>query len=241
MEYEINPAVFEDVIKALFDSNQKIIDKFANEYSKPLTDFSESFSKAYKKYLELERLIIKLGPTTRNAYIAGIVYLTLDNIFSSMKLLISGYQTASGNLYRQSMEGIVLAILCSVKGEVKIKTDKNKHKLIDFYASFLNDSKDTQSHKVVSILEFNHQDLGVNLKAITNLKKAISFYHKYSHPTQLSLGTTMTFTGTGESYFGGGFDTAKKDRYTKEIGHRTEFTDLMPNIIEVIISNTKKL
>lgn len=234
------PTKPEDIIKEIFDVNSEIIDNFSKHFSKELLDFAESFSEAYKKHLELDRLIT--GPANiQIAYVSGLVFTMLDNLLISVKLFVMGYSIPSGNLMRQVIESIPLMILCSLKDNIRIKTKKNKTKTIHFYTSFLNNKSEAQSHKAIHHLEMNYQDIGINKDAIDTLKKARKFYHNYSHPTQFSMTTKISSEIPNTSYIGGCFDNGKIEDYKKELVHRNNFCRIIPNIIDGLIISLKLL
>lgn len=230
----------EDIIREIFDVNSEIINDFSKHFSKELMDFADLFSEAYKRYLELDRLIT--GPANiQIAYVSGLVFMMLDNLLISVKLFVMGYQIPSGNLMRQVIESIPLMILCSLKDNIRIKIQKNKTKTIHFYTSFLKNKSEAHSHKAIHHLEMNYHDIGIKKDAIDILKKARKFYHNYSHPSQLTLATKISFETPDTSFIGGCFDNGKIDEYKKELVHKNNFCSIVPNIIEGLTISLKKL
>ncbi len=239
-EHHLNPTKPEEIVRELFNDNSGIINEFSKYFSKEILEFAELFSVAYKKYLELDRLLIGTE-NIQKAYTEGFAYLIYDNLLTSVKLFILGYQTPSGNLMRQAIESVALAILCSSKDEIEIKTRQNKIKRINFFEKFIKNKSEAKSHKAIEYLELNFNKLSVKKDAIDILKKSRSFFHNYSHPSQLSLSTTISFATPGKMFIGGCFDIGKMEEYKKELHHRINFCRILPNIIEGLIVKINKL
>ena len=126
----INPARPDEIVKEFYYDNSEVINEFTVHFSKEILEFAELFSEAYKKYLELNRLI-KDTENKQKAYVVGITYFLLDNLLTSVKLFIMGYAIPSGNLIRQVIESVALATLCSLKYKIQIS---NNIKLSKFSA-----------------------------------------------------------------------------------------------------------
>ena len=239
-EHFINPTNPEEIVKELFNENPEIVDEFSKRFSKEILEFAELFSAAYKKYLELNRLLIG-SENKQKAYVGGFTYLMCDNLLTSVKLFIMGYETPSGNLMRQVIESVALAILCSLKDDIKIRKKRGKLKNIHFYTSFIENKSEAKSHKAIQHLELNYQKLGIQKDAINALQKARKFFHNFSHPSQLSLATTISFDDPPKTFIGGSFDSGKIENYKKELMHRASFCRVLPNIIEGLIARVKEL
>ena len=233
----INPARPDEIVKELFHDNSEVLNEFLDQFSKELLEFAELFSEAYKKYLALDHLI-KDTENRQKAFVSGITYLLLDNLLTSEKLFIMGYQIPSGNLMRQVIESIALATLCSLKDKIRISTKK---KDIHFYTSFINHKSEAKSSLALKHLEANYEKLGINVDAINAIKKSRIFYHQYSHPGELSLASTMSFKKPIKSFIGGSFDHGKIKEYKKELLQRINFCKILPNIIEGLIYRVKLL
>jgi len=236
----LNPARPDEIVKELFHDNSEVLNEFSGRFSKELLEFAELFSEAYKKYLELNHLI-RETENKQKAYVSGLTYLLLDNLLTSVKLFIMGYEIPSGNLMRQVIESVALATLCSLKNKIRISTEKNKTKDIHFYTSFINHKSEAKSFLALKHLEANYDSLGINEDAINALKKSRSFYHHYSHPGEFSLASTISFEKPGKLFIGGSFDNGKMEEYKKELVQRINFCKILPNIIAGLIYRVKQL
>lgn len=236
----INPARPNEIVKEFYHDNSEVINEFTVHFSKEILEFAELFSEAYKKYLELNRLI-KDTENKQKAYVVGITYFLLDNLLTSVKLFIMGYVIPSGNLMRQVIESVALATLCSLKDKIQISIKKKKTKNIHFYTSFINHKPEAKSFLALKHLEMNYDNLGINKDAINALKKSRTFYHHYSHPGEFSLASTISFEKPGNLFIGGSFDSGKIDEYKKELAQRINFCKILPNIIAGLIYRVKQL
>lgn len=236
----LNPARPDEIVKELFHDNSEVLNEFSGRFSKELLEFAELFSEAYKKYLELNHLI-KDTENKQKAYVSGLTYLLLDNLLTSVKLFIMGYEIPSGNLMRQVIESVALATLCSLKDKIQISTKKYKTKDIHFYTSFINHKSEAKSFLALKHLETNYDNLGINEDAINALKRSRTFYHHYSHPGEFSLASTISFERPGKLFIGGSFDNGKMEEYKKELVQRINFCKSLPNIIAGLIYRVKKL
>jgi uncharacterized Rmd1/YagE family protein len=54
-----------------------------------------------------------IGPDERLGYVSALVYSAITLHIFSMKLFLSGHMVAAGNLMRQVLESMAMALLCS--------------------------------------------------------------------------------------------------------------------------------
>lgn len=239
-QHLFRPTKPDEIVKEICNSNIDIINEFSNHFSAEILNFAEEFAEGYKKYLELDRLATEIKNKQR-AWVVGLSYLLLENLLTSFKLFIMGFQVPSGNMMRQAIENVALATLCSADFEIISKKTKKTTKTIDFYQSFINDKPEAQSHKSIYYLELNCQKLNIKQNAVDVLKKARKFFHNYSHPSQLSLANLISFQSSNITYIAGSFDTGKMNEYKKELIHRINFSKIIPNFIDGLIYRVKKL
>ena len=239
---EFDPAQPDHIIKEIFNPNEPIVNEFSKHFSAELLEFAENFSIAYKKYLEFDRLL-KSTKNEQKGLVLGLTYLFLDNLFTSIKLFILGYQIPAGNLMRQVTEGIALASLCSLVDPITVNTDKKKRKIkeIHFYNNFLKDTPNARSHLAVKHLELNAKKYGISDDAITALKNQKKIFNNYSHPSILAISTIVSDEHPGKIFMGGGFDKEKIDQYKIELTNRIRVCAILPNVIQWLIENVKKI
>jgi hypothetical protein len=229
----------DEIISEIFHDNSDVLNKFYTNFSKELQEFAQLFTEAYKKNLELDQLV-KNTENKQKAYVSAITYLLLDNLLTSVKLLVLGYDIPSGNLMRQVIESIALASLCSTKEKIQIKI-KGKTKNIHFYTSFVNHKSEAQSHFALKYLEDNYIKLNIKKRAIDSLKKTRQLYHNFSHPGEMSLSSLVSFEQRGKIYICGGFDHGKIKQYKIEIMLRISLCKILPNFFQGLINNVNQL
>lgn len=171
----INLASPQEIVQEIFHDNKEILDEFAKYHSSEILEFSEKYSIAYKKYLELNRLVNKKN-NQQVAHVTAFTYLLLDSLLLSLKLFVMGYTIPSGNLMRQVVESIALTSLCSLKGEITIYRKKGEKQKIHFYTQFLNKEPVAKSFLAVKYLKWNVKDLRINEESIQTLIKFKKLY-----------------------------------------------------------------
>lgn len=115
----------------------------------------------------------------RQGMVVGIVFTTINLNVQSFKLFVSGYTVGAGALFRQVMEGIALALLCSSKGLSVLD-----HFMADKYST--NDA--------IHHLNRNAKAVGVNSESLKTLNAAYRFFHKFSHPSKLTIAASANFS-----------------------------------------------
>lgn len=160
----------------------------------------------------------------KRVQVFGLVYTAIYLHIGSMKLLLSGNTVAAGNLFRQTLETIALALLCSGKD-------------LDVLDRFNRDQYSTKDaiHHVLR----NVSKLGLKADGVKALNDGQAFYHKYSHLTKLTIGTAESFTGKG-IYIGASFDEGKLDVYAKEVGGRLGLARVLASFIAAVKANVAK-
>lgn len=240
----IHPEKSENIINELTNPNNEEIDAFSNNFPEEIYKFGESFSKAYKKFLELWRFTEdenkKENGVSQKDYVTFLTYLILDNLFTSTKLILLGFQTASGNLMRQVVEGIAVVILCSLQKNIKIDTEGNvieRH----YFKSLREKKYYTEPQKAISTLEQNKKNINISEHGLEVLRLIKNYYSYYSHPTVWSTRSFISNGKPGRMYIGGGFDDGKIQEYKSELQSRVALCDKLPELIDGLIKKVKKL
>jgi hypothetical protein len=240
----IHPEKPEDIIKELTNPNYEEIDAFSSNFPHEIYQFGESFSKVYKKFLELWRFTDykdkKEEGVSQKDYVTFLTYLILDNLFTSTKLILLGFQTASGNLMRQVVEGIAVVILCSLQENIKIDTEGNVIER-QYFKSLLGKKYYTEPQKAISTLELNKENINITEYGLKLLGLVKNYYSLYSHPTVWSTRSYISNGKPGKLYIGGGFDDGKIQEYKNELKSRVALCDKLPKLIDGLIKKVKKL
>jgi len=214
---------------------QKIADIIRNEVIGDDADtrnkFLECFSGQAEEFILLmiaafenwEKFDGRINGDEKKAYISAVIYSAINSTIVSMKLFLSGYATAAGNIQRQALESIALACLCASKD-------------LDVLDRFIDGKYST--NKAIRDAMRSYKSLGLNRDSILRLEKSSQFYDKYSHPTLLAITTHVSFVKKGEELFlGASFDPGKMKGYEKEISSRVSLARAFENIIHGIGTN----
>ncbi len=229
----IEPRKVEDVVNELFDDYRQTLEDFAKNYNQEILEFSETISKCHRNYQLFSNA---KNPSNRIIQVGGFVYLSIDNAYTSMKLLMLGYLTPSGNMLRQSLESTCMAILLATDCEIEIDRKKQKSQ---FYEDFVNDKKHTKSYRAVSYVDNNQQILGVNDQSISSVVKGKQFYNQYSHPSKMSIASRLTSANNISWLMGGGYDKKKKSIYDRKFEARVNYVGILPTLILEVFDRAK--
>jgi hypothetical protein len=158
------------------------------------------------------------------AYVAMLVYCAITLHIQSMRLFLSGHPIAAGSLSRQVVEAIALALLCSSKQLTVLQR-------------FIEDKY--SSNDAVRDLLKHYKKLGLRKDGVEVLKKAQDFFHKFSHPTKMTLAAIISFSVEG-LYVGASFDDGKVAEYDKEVSNRVSLAGVFANFVEAVKGNVAK-
>jgi hypothetical protein len=158
----------------------------------------------------------------RRLPVAAIAFTAINHHISSYKLFMSGYTVASGSLFRQVLEGVSLASLCSV-GSLSV---------LDRYIA----GKYSTKNAVRDLGKFATK-VRVNSKSVGVIAAQYEFYHAYAHLTQVSIAVGTNFSLGGAANIGAYFDPEKIREYRKEIHSRIGFAKVLPNFVKGVAAN----
>lgn len=195
--------------------------KYVARFQAKAEMFSAFMGEAFLGWRSIDN---NVGKNEELAIVSALVYAAITLQIQSMKLFLSGNTVAAGNVFRQVLESIALALLCSTKRLNVLRL------FIDDQYSTNNAVRDVVRHA---------QKLGLNKDALEVLKKVQAFYSMYSHPTKLTIASSMAMSGK-ELYVGASFDEEKLFAYRKEIEGRLGLAKTFPNFILAVKLNLAK-
>jgi len=134
---------------------------------------------------------------------------------------------ASGNLMRQAIEGLCVAILCGANRPLAIQQET-----LVYWKSIERSDPSVMGHKAVRQVEKNRETLGVTEDAVSRLRRAKEHYDQFSHPGLLGIASRVTLGEVGTVFIGGTFDEEKLEAYRTELLERIGFCRLLPNVIQ---------
>lgn len=190
---------------------------FLRLFSKEEKSFTEAMANAAVSWQELDESI----SSNKDAYVSGLVHTAITLHISSMKLLLAGHVVASGNLLRQVVEAMCMALLCANKD-------------LPFLAQFMADNY--SSNKAVKHARKHWKKLGLNDGAHEQLKMIQDFYHNYSHISLLTLANHVSSSG-GRAYVGAAFDPGKTEAYKEEVSRRLRLARVFNSFVEGVKRN----
>ena len=202
----------EGVLAELYEADEPVRVKFQNTIAESTVKFSQQFAPAYCMF---ENFYRDCDGTIQRGLVGGLMHGVLDDLLTSVKLLLSGKLSASGNLARQSMEGICMAIMSAHEGPLQFKQTEA------IYWKLLNDEdKRSEGNMAPWQLLANFERLGLNENGTAQLKKMIETHHPHSHAGRLAMANRIDLSPGGQMYFGGHFDEAKLVAYQAEMAQR---------------------
>lgn len=225
-----------DVVKEIFDNDSSVKDEFSENLSAEILKFSETWAACYQRYSQLEPLSAK---DEQAGYVVLFVLGIIDDLLISMKLFVAGKTIASGNIMRQAIEGVAVAILCSSKENISATKGKGKQKRtvhFNYWEKLKSGDQIASPHLSIQYLDRHRALFGVNEGAMALLKNSKTFYNKYSHPGKASIAIRMVLGQQGSTFIGGGYDKDKLPAYKAEITERTGLCGIIPNLIDGLIS-----
>ena len=209
-----------DLYKVLLEALEEIKKQFLAHFSDDLEQFIDSTAQAFFDYQKLDAAS---DLDNNRALVSGLVFSAISLHIISMRLFLTGYIIAAGNIQRQVIETIALAILCSCKS-------------IDVLKRFLENSYSPNK----SIRDALRYATKINVKkdSMKILKDSWNFYHKFSHPSKITIASHIRFSDEGGAiYIGSSFDEGKLDEYKKEMTGRVNLARIFPNFVRGIQAN----
>lgn len=205
-----------EITGSLNDVKQEFMEHFREDLEK----FIDLTAQAFLSWLKLDGIS---GEDQEKAIVSGLVFSAITLHIISMRLFMTGYIVAVGNIQRQVLESIALALLSSCKS-------------LDVLARFMNDTY-SANNAVRDALR--HADkMYINKDALTVLRDARDFYHMYSHPSKATLASHIRFSDEGRAiYVGSSFDEGKIEQYRKEMAGRVNLAQVIPNFVGGVQAN----
>lgn len=222
----------QDVVQEIFDDDRWVKDEFTKCVSPQILELAEVLALAFARFPKLD--VLCKGGDKQAAFVAAFVYGIIDDLLTSAKLLVSGKLVASGNLMRQAIEGVAVALLCSARGLVHVRSGKQIVQIV-YWKHAAAGKPLARSHLAVDQLEMNCDALRISRDAVAALRNARKRYHSFSHPGLMSLASRMSLGEVGPIYVGGSFDEAKLPAYRVELSERAGFCGTVPSLIDKLI------
>jgi len=211
--------VIEKIMKEVSQDDCEVRGRYLAEFRYEIDEFVVVMADAFMRWLALDSAI---GPDEKLGHISAFAYSAITFHILSLKLFLSGHLVAAGNLMRQVVEAMAMALLCSSSS-------------LGVLDEFIRGHYSTQK-AIVQVIK-HAEKLGLKKEGLKDIQGAQSFYHGYSHPSRFTLASHMSFESEGALYVGCSFDEGKLDQYKKEMAGRLGLARVFPNFIEAISHN----
>jgi hypothetical protein len=189
--------------------------QFMSSYECEIEDFLREMTLAFRRWKELDQVVTR----DRNTMVVtAYAYGALHQHLLSMKLLVGGYFSASGNAERYVLECIATSILAA--------SDPKLRELIL-------EGKYTTTNSARRLLKRTTQ-LNLDRKAVERIVEGIKHYDQLSHPSMLALGTTSVTLDSSKLMLGVHFDPRKKKAYDFEVASRVGIASMLLSCFDAI-------
>lgn len=220
----------DQVIKELFDDDRWVKDEFANHLAADFTELAERLAACFAALPALNDAANK-AQTEQTALAAGFAFGVLDDLLVSTKLLLTGKLMAAGNVMRQAVEGVAVAVLCSTNDLLVIDKKNGKPISARYWEKLVAGDKRTYGHKAVTQLGWNYVTLGMSADAVERLRRSKDHYNAFSHPGPLGIASRVSLGTVGQAYAGGHFDIDKLEGYRAELRERIGLCRVLPELM----------
>jgi hypothetical protein len=208
------------IMSDLQSSDAEARSEFFRHFGAEADDFTTYTAIALDKWNSLHDAIPV--DDLRRLFVVTILFTAINLHSTSFKLFMSGHTAAAGGLFRQVLEAVSMALLCSAKE-------------LTVLDRFMQDKYSTNN----AVQELVRKSSAANVKpdAVKILNDAYIFYHRYAHITKLTIATGANFELGGVPNIGAFFDPAKTSEYKKEVSGRVSLAKIFPNLIDAVTRN----
>lgn len=155
----------------------------------------------------------------RGELIHRLAHGALDDLIVSVMLLLGGKAAASGNVARQSIEGLAMAVLCSTDEDIVIKQpSKSDDGRGRYWVRIQNpDDRQVEGQHAVRQLRWNAELLRIPEGWVDKIEKAQKFFSAASHAGPTGLAHRIDPDSPYTMSFGGHFDPSKLESYRRHM------------------------
>lgn len=209
------------IFTELRSDDMEVRDEYFKHFDSDARVFSEHMAIAVTAWRLMDS---KVNGNDRKAFVSAMVYTAIALHIQSMKLLLSGHIIAAGNVFRQSAETVALSLLCAGKD-------------LSVLDRFIKDRYSTND--AIRDVVRHSDKLGLLKEGVTTLDEGQKFYHKFSHPSKLTIAAVTSFSEDG-LYVGASFDQGKLSAYCSEVQGRVSLAKVFNGIVTAVQTNVDK-
>lgn len=214
-----NSAIHQMVTKEITQDEPHVRESFLKRYRDQVNKFIEEVSRAFHKWKALDSVTHE---DEKKKHVSALVFNALNLHSLSIKLFLSGYIVAAGNLQRQVIETVALAILCSCKS-------------LGFLERYIQNNY--LAMNAVGDLLTHVEMANIEKKDVETLKQARKYYHPYSHPSFVAIATSMSDQGW---VLGPYFDDGKTNFYDTEIAGHIFLSEVVGGFVDLVKENISR-
>jgi hypothetical protein len=204
------------VLEAVLADDRVTRANFLSHFETEAREFASNMESAFGRWQRIDAMVReRRQPTDDYACVAAITFTSISLLIQSVQCFLGGQAMASGNLVRQSIESVAVAILCA---------DQQSSVRRSFMA------QQYSSTGALNQIRKHCKRFDLNPDGIEKLIQAKRFYDKLSHPTALTLAHGVEF-GSSVSFIGAAFDPAKLDGYRGAIASIVSLSSTFPSFI----------
>jgi hypothetical protein len=210
-----------NIWKEITSDDPEVRGAYLARYTKQAERFAAGMAAAFLAWRGLDANSEK---NDHHAYVSAMAYTAITLHIQSMRLFLSGHTIAAGNLSRQALEAIALALLFALKEQNVLQRFME-----DKYSS--NDAiRDVAKH---------YKEAGLQEGGAQILEQQRNFYHQFSHPTKMTIATVTSFTAQAP-YVGASFDEEKVGAYDAEVEGRVNLAEVFSDFVGAVTANVRK-
>lgn len=225
------------VLHELLDSDQRVRDEFVAALGTELEQLAAGVAACFQRMPGINERLVQHN-TIRTDLMGAFALGVLDDLMVSTKLLLGGKLPAGGNVMRQAIEGVAMALLCSTDDLVVIEQKDNRPPVQARYWKkvWAGDTR-VQGQHAIRQLGWNAAALGVKPEGVKSLRDAQQFFHPFSHCGQLAIVHRAALAQPGVWNLGGHFEAAKLDGYRTHMAQRIGLCGLLPSFLDHLLAS----
>lgn len=154
--------------------------------------------------------------------VMAVLHTAINLQVTSTKLFLLGHTVAAGTVFRQVIEGVGLALLCSVHS-------------LGYFTRF--EAGIYSANRAIADLKRHAAKANVRPEAMETMLAAYRFHHTYAHISRLTIAAGIDFSRGGTPHLGAHFDREKLQAYGNEARNRARFASRLPNAVFVVCRN----
>ncbi|WP_175709129.1 hypothetical protein [Burkholderia ambifaria] len=225
-----------DVRRLLLDDGREVRAQFAAALGQELGALADGLADCFRRVL-LIKLAAAALRTQRTTLMADLAFEVLDDVVVSTQLMVTGKAAAAGNVARQAIEGLAMALLCSVDRDLVIEQrPKQGDRLGRYWKLLLANDRWVEAQRAVRQLEWNAPLLGLTPDGVAYLASVQKHWSALSHAGVVTIAHRRALNGAGALEVGGRFDPAKLDWYRTDMTWRLGLCDQFARVLDRLLA-----